>query len=491
MNPLSNIWNESSWPRRSLFVGLLLVLVVLFAWAVYGVMAPSYQTLFRNLRPQDAATITAELDKQKIKYRLDDGGATILVPESQVHGARIKVLGRDLPLSGTVGFELFNNADLGLTEFAQKVNYQRALQGELARTIMSLEVVQSARVHLTMPESGYLRHAGSKPKASVAIALKAVGPLDKSTVRSIQRLVAAAVQDLELSDVAVVSQSAQGAQAASSDVSDLTSDPRLEQKFGMEDHYVRRILAHADKIFGPGRTQVTVDLVLNFDQTKVVNESTSSSGAVDRVSGAADTRAVSDRLFADRAAGTEIDVAGPGSAKATDAATPPVTRRSSQRRVEEVTVAPGAIRRINVGALVEGRVDKADLERFKALAASSIGLVTERGDNIAVFNADAVAAKADHPQDKPAVAMATDAATEFTAMEHAPAAVGKRASSAGAEAITLGLLLLLLIFLVGWIWYAQIAPRLSASKEPTLSEEDRARMVRRLSELLQERTVGQ
>lgn len=483
MNPLLNIWNESSWPRRSLYAGLLLVLVALFAWAVYGVMVPSYQTLFRSLRPQDAATITAELDKQKIKYRLDDGGATILVPESQVHAARIKVLGKDLPLSGTVGFELFNNADLGLTEFAQKVNYQRALQGELARTIMSLEVVESARVHLTMPESGYLHHAGSKPKASVAIALKAAGPLNKSTVRSIQRLVAAAVPDLELSDVAVVSQSAQGAQAASSDVSDLTSDPRLEQKFGMEDHYARRILAHADKIFGPGRTQVTVDLVLNFDQAKVLNESTSSSGAADRVSIAPD------RIPADRAAGTELDVAGTGLARATDAVVAPLSRRSSQRRVEEVTVAQGAIRRINVGALVEGKVDKSDLEQFKALAASSIGLMPERGDNIAVFNTDLVAAKADHPQDKPATE--SEAVTDAIATAQAPAAAGKRSGSALTDTLVLGLALLLLVAFVGWLWYIKVARRLNAGKAPVLSDEDRTRMVRRLSELLQDKVVGQ
>ena len=483
MNSLSNIWTESSGLRRGLFLGLGLLLVALFAWAVYGVMTPAYQTLFRNLRPQDAATITAELDKQKLKYRLDDGGATILVPESQVHSARIKVLGKDLPLSGTVGFELFNNADLGLTEFAQKVNYQRALQGELARTIMSLEVVESARVHLTMPESGYLRRAGSKPKASVAISLKAAAPLDKSTVRSIQRLVAAAVPDLELADVAVVGQSAQSAQGGASGGSEWVSDPKLEQKFGMEEHYVRRIQAHADKIFGPGRTQVTVDLVLNFDQTKLLNESTSSSGGAERAPPTAPARLAVERASADRAAGTEIDVAGPGPAKSADSVLAPVNRQSSQRRVEEVTVAPGAIRRINVGALVEGRVDKAELEQFRALVASSIGLAPERGDTIAIFNTDAV--KVERP-----VAAPVEAAVTVAARDPAAPAVPQRLRSVATEAIGLALAIALLIGVVGWIWSRQVARAAASGKAAPLSPEDRAKMLRRLTEALQDEAVS-
>ena len=138
----------------------------------YLLLRPNYQVLFSDLRPQDAATIVAELERQKMPYRLAGGGTSVLVPEAEVHTARLKVMSRDLPLKGTVGFELFNNADLGLTEFAQKVNYQRALQGELARTIMSLTEIDSARVHLSIPESGLFRRSGAKPRASVALSTR-------------------------------------------------------------------------------------------------------------------------------------------------------------------------------------------------------------------------------------------------------------------------------------------------------------------------------
>lgn len=489
MNLLLNIWSESSLPRRGLFVGLGLGLLALFAWAVHGIVTPSYQTLFRNLRPQDAATITAELDKQKIKYRLDAGGATILVPESQVHGARIKVLGKDLPLSGTVGFELFNNADLGLTEFAQKVNYQRALQGELARTIMSMEVIESARVHLTLPDSGYLRRATSKPKASVAVALKTAGLLDKSTVRSIQRLVAAAVPDLELSDVAVINQSVQGAHPATPDVAGLSSDPRLEQKFEMEAHYVRRTLAQADKLFGAGRTQVTVDLVLNFDQTKVLNESTSSTGSGSRVSKTSDSRSTSDQSPSDHAAGTQLQVAGPAPAKASETVAP-VAKHHSQRRVEETTLALGTIQRINVGALVAGKVDKADLERFKTLVSISIGLDAERGDNIAIFNTDAPPDIFEHAGDKPAGASTPEPTSPSVAIPSSGLATDKRGWPVGVQALALGLLIAVLLAGIWWAWRAHVRRGASVGTPPTLSDEDRARMVRRLSELLQEKAVS-
>lgn len=484
MNPILNTWNESSLARRGFFVAALLGLMALFAWAVYAVMLPSYQTLFRNLRPQDAATITAELDKQKIKYRLEAGGATILVPESQVHGARIKVLGKDLPLSGTVGFELFNNADLGLTEFAQKVNYQRALQGELARTIMSLDAVESARVHLTLPDSGYLRRATSKPKASVAIALKTGGVLEKAMVRSIQRLVAAAVPDLELADVAVINQAAQGAQAGAAETSTLSTDPRLEQKFEMEEHYVRRIQAQADKLFGVGRTQVNVDLVLNFDQTRLLNESTSSSGTAERT--AAEPRAPGEGNILERTFGVESQTSGPASAKSMESTGLPMSKRSSQRRVEEVTVAQGAIRRINVGALVEGRVDKAELERFKALVSSSIGLVAERGDTISVFNTDVPVVNA---AVAPGAAIAAEPGTQGAGIEPPSTLMGK-SGFVGVQALTLWLLMAALIVLIGWIWSRHVARAPIPGKAAALSPQERERMAQRLSELLQDKVVS-
>lgn len=183
--------------------GAGLVFAVLLG-AGWFAMRPQYDVLFRDLRPADAATIVAELEKDKVPYKLDDGGATILAPAAQVDQIRLEVMGADLPLKGTVGFELFNKSDMGLTEFAQRINYQRALQGELARTIMTIDAIDTARVHLTMPEPSIFRADRRPAKASVTLTTRPGRGLTPEAVAGIQRLVAASVPELDIANVVVL-----------------------------------------------------------------------------------------------------------------------------------------------------------------------------------------------------------------------------------------------------------------------------------------------
>ena len=191
--------------RQTVLIGTVAVFgaVLLFvAW--YFFLRMPYAPAFTGINSTDAVTITQELDRLKTPYELADEGATILVPEDKVDAARISVLGGELPLKGAVGFELFNKSDMGLTEFAQKINFQRALQGELARTIMALEQVDTARVHLSLPETGIFEQDSRAAKASVTIATKLGGPIDPSAVLGIQQLIASAVPDLQSANVAVL-----------------------------------------------------------------------------------------------------------------------------------------------------------------------------------------------------------------------------------------------------------------------------------------------
>ena len=193
-------------PQRQILLAVgSLVIIVFVLGAVYFVFLRQPDAiLFSNLRAVDAATIVADLDKKKVPYRLADGGATILVAKNQVDATRLGILSEDLPLRGTVGFELFNKSDIGLTEFAQKINYQRALQGELARTIMAIDAVDSARVHLSLPDPTIFQDDKRQPKASIALTLKPGKQLSPGSVRGIQRLVAAAVPDLNVANVVVL-----------------------------------------------------------------------------------------------------------------------------------------------------------------------------------------------------------------------------------------------------------------------------------------------
>lgn len=484
MSVIQDTWLALTPARRAGWLALVGALLAGFVWLGMRVLSPAYEVAFSRLRPQDAATITTELDKLKIAYQLDDSGATVRVPQAQVHTARMKVMGKELPLAGHVGFELFNNADLGLTEFAQRVNYQRALQGELSRTIMGLERVDSARVHLSMPEQGYLRRAGAKAKASVTLSTKDGAPLDSPALRSIQRLVAAAVPDLEPADVAVVHQSVgaepglhgSGGVAASG----LHVDPRLDAKFELEAHYTRRILALADRWFGPGRTQVSVDLQLNFDQARVVNETTSAASRGDRAEA---PRRVASAAAAAATEGGDNTVAVPAEAAG---------RRSSQRRVEEVTVAPGTVRQAHVGILVSGAVDKAELDRFRTLVLGAAALHPERGDSVALFNVDparsagAAPAAASTP-DAAAEAFATQTThphngAETTAVPRSTAARAPDSHTgwlAAALALAVGAALLAL-----WFW---MRLRVAGTGLPP---QERAALARSLDELLRAREAA-
>jgi flagellar M-ring protein FliF len=188
----------------ALVAGAALGVAVLVFLLWYVVIRTPFAPAFTDLKSADASIIIEELKRQKIPHDLADNGATIRVPEDQVDGVRVNVLGGDLPLKGIVGFELFNQSDMGLTEFAQKINYQRALQGELARTLMSLENIDTARVHLSLPDSGIFERDKRAAKASVTIAPKFGKVIDAPTVSGIQRLVASAVPELEIANVAVL-----------------------------------------------------------------------------------------------------------------------------------------------------------------------------------------------------------------------------------------------------------------------------------------------
>ncbi len=151
--------------RQLILFGALFALVVaVLAGTYFAFLRPGYAVLYENIREADAAEIIAVLDKQGIDYRLEDDGHRVLVPDDEVGRARVLVAGSGVAMGGVVGFELFNDTDMGLTEFAQKVNYQRALQGELARTIMGMDGIVFARVHLSLPERTLFRAEQAGPR---------------------------------------------------------------------------------------------------------------------------------------------------------------------------------------------------------------------------------------------------------------------------------------------------------------------------------------
>ena len=188
--------------RAAAAAAIVAVLIGLYLWN----KPPDYGVLFSNFTDRDGGAITAELDKLNIKHKFSENGGAILVPTEQVHDARLKLAAQGLPKGGNVGFELMENQKLGVSQFLEQVNYQRALEGELARSIQSLAAVENARVHLALPKPSVFVRDQQKPTASVLLTLHPNRMLDPAQTAAIVHLVASSVPELMPANVTVVDQ---------------------------------------------------------------------------------------------------------------------------------------------------------------------------------------------------------------------------------------------------------------------------------------------
>lgn len=245
---------RSAQPRAqgAIIAAGVLMFALVFSVIWYFGVHTTYAPLFTGTRTGDAATIVAELDRQKIPYRLADGGTTILVPEDKIDATRLSVMSQELPLKGTVGFELFNKSELGLTDFAQKINYQRALQGELARTIMTLDGVESARIHLSLGEDRLFREDRTPPRASVTVRMRNGNRLSDDATLGVQRLVAAAVPKLDVADVVVLDEHGDVISLVPAVETQPASNVLVQQRQAIAQYYEAQIRALLDQRF-PGR----------------------------------------------------------------------------------------------------------------------------------------------------------------------------------------------------------------------------------------------
>lgn len=393
MQDIKTLWSGlGARARLGLTIG---VAVIVAACLVLGYMLTRtrYEVLFSDLAARESAAILATLEKDKVPYLLSDREGTISVPADLLQKVRLKLAGSELPIQGGVGFELFNNNEVGMTDFAQKINYQRALQGELTRTIMALDEVQSARVHLALPEQGLFRRAGAsmQPKASVALTLKPGRELRREQTRGIQRLVAAAIPDVKPEDVTVLDQRglALTAERAGLDAEGPSSSG-VDGKRESEDYLGRKVRDVLDQMFGPGQSIARIDVVLNQDHTKVTTETVlpANAGGGQRHAGVL-VREVETGEHEARASAT----GGKMTTGAGDAS-PGVRSRDVQyqvgRRVEQIVTGPGMVSRINVAVVVRRPLDAKQTERLRELVAASIGFDRQRGDSIAIHSIDQI-----------------------------------------------------------------------------------------------------
>ncbi|KHK58999.1 flagellar M-ring protein FliF [Ralstonia sp. A12] len=386
---MRDLWhNLSALARTGLVVGAVCIAVAMALFS-YWALRTDYQVLFADLTPQDSAAMVAELDRLKIPYQLGDQGTSILVDRNQVYKTRIKLMGKDLPLHGAVGLELFNNSDFGMTEFAQKINYQRALQGELTRTILSLSEIRDVRVHLALPEQGLFKQASSKAKAAITLTLKQGQVLRPEQITGIQRLVSASVPGIATQDVTIVDQHGVALTRASGSEGEFdAASGRLDLKKETESYLLRKIGDVLERSFGPGQAIASVDVTLDMDKIQTTTEDVMPSAGR---SGQAPSGVVTRERESVRETGAPLDArVADASAGARGGSSQRETDYAVGRRVEQVVSQPGSVRRIQVVAMVRQPLDADQQERLRKLVAAAVGASFERGDTVVVQPLDAL-----------------------------------------------------------------------------------------------------
>lgn len=404
--------------RLALLIGIPALVAVLVSTLLWT-HKPDYRVLFSGLADQDGGTIVAALQQQKIPYRIESGGAVILVPPDQVHEVRLRLASQGLPRAGNVGFELMDNNRLGLTQFQEQVNYQRALEGELSRSIQSLGAVNSARVHLAIPKPSIFVREQNRPSASVLVQMHPGRVLDRGQVAGIVHLVSSSVPELAASNISVVDQT--GALLSASDTSATGLDAsQLEYLHALELQYTRRISDLISPIVGPQNLRAQVAIDLDFSRQEQTDEIYKPNSTPQQTAIRSRQSSESHEPAALTAGGVPgaLSNTPPGVATAPitgNAATnPPAAAQTSQsaqnlrradttnyeldKTIRYVREPVGRIKRLSAAVVVNHRVSVVkgetvatplsdeEMAQIKSLVSEAVGLDTNRRDSISVIN---------------------------------------------------------------------------------------------------------
>ncbi|MFB3908868.1 MAG: flagellar basal-body MS-ring/collar protein FliF [Candidatus Eisenbacteria bacterium] len=379
MSPLSSLSSafgtmNASGSRRFLLLGAGLLAIVI-VWSVgRWASTPTYVPLFRDLDLADVGTMEEKLRKAGISTRLDAGGTEILVPAEQAASARVALAKEGLPRGGRPGLELFDKPSWGMTDFTQRVTYQRALEGELARTIGSIRGVKAAQVHLVLPTASPLRKLERPASASVVLTLDGNAVLSPETVQGITYVVSNSVERLTSDNVAVMDDEGRvlSIPSGSGSVAGLTGW-QLETERSVEQHMAEKVERLLETVTGPGKVRAQVAVEMNFDQIDSTIETFDPE---------------SQALTSEQRSETDPG-AGGGSQVVVN------NSYQTSRRIEKNLSASGRIERLTASVLVDetaigpgagaGAADVrvADLE---GMVRDAIGIDPSRGDRLTVLS---------------------------------------------------------------------------------------------------------
>lgn len=422
--------------RIVLMIAIAAVVALLVASSTW-IKQSDYRILFSNISERDGGAIIAALEQMNVPYRFNDSGNAILVPGGKVHEIRLRLATQGLPKGGAVGFELMENQKFGISQFAEQINYQRGLEGELARTIQSIAAVQAARVHLAIPKPTVFVREELRPSASVMLNLYPGRTLEPSQIAGIQNLVAASVPNLSASSVTLIDQSGAMLSQLKSKLMEAGLDPvQIKYVQEIEANAIKRVEDILAPILGKGNARVQIAADIDFSQneqtaemhrpnttppdiairSQQTSESASATPSAQGVPGALTNQPPVPAT----APITQPAVPGAGQAAAT---TPPVpgqinaagvqgaiaslgqpinTRKDStvnyevDKTIRHTKQSIGSIRRLSAAVVINHRKDAkgimkpladAELKQIGDLVKEAMGFSKERGDTVSVANA--------------------------------------------------------------------------------------------------------
>lgn len=408
---IKNMLNSLSMAQKISIVLIAIVAIVgifmVFKWS----SQPDYVVLYSNLNPEDAAAIIQKLDEAKIKYEVSDDGTIIKVDQKKIADARLLLAEQGLPADSTIGFEIFDQQFFGLTDFTQKVNYQRALEGELSKTISGLDEVESVRVHLVLPESDVFSDEQTNSSASIVLKLKTGAQLKGSSVRTITNLVSSSVKDLKKENITIADTQGNLLSSGGDEGTEISEYQNIVDEF--ENGIEKDLNVMLAQIYGSGNIIVRVNANINFDkkesevETYVPKED--GKGIILSESNIKETYDKNSGTTSDNtAAGTGTNVpditsttessATPSYAEQNEKANSEKTNSEDNnylkdetstqyvvsKKIEKINSQGGNLEKMSIGIFVNKNLEDEEINDIKSVVSAATGLNEKRGDSISI-----------------------------------------------------------------------------------------------------------
>ncbi len=406
LNQLYELWTRLQFTQRLTLVGLGTLVFGALAAIIFFMNRVEYEVLYRDLNPEDAQAIAQKLKDDKRDYQVQGTSILVKAPKTEIDKMRLELAGSGLARSGRIGYEIFDKSPFGMTDFTEQVNFKRALEGELSRTIQSLAEISQARVHLVLPKDSLFEERREDAKASVVVGLKRGAELSKSSIAGIKGLVAGAVPGLHAQNVSIVddegkllSQSIETGDAA-----------RAEAESGIRDQLekelVSKVISILEPVVGKGKVNANASIDLDFNSSEQTEETynpnpqtiLSQQKTEERSGGAPGASGVP---------GTGSNLASSSTAGQAAAAErlrqSEVTNYEVSKMVRHTVQPKGTVRRLSVAVILDhktiyskgadGKVTstpeartKEELARYRELVLAAVGFDEERGDTVTLEN---------------------------------------------------------------------------------------------------------